>query len=61
MILIQEKYLAENFPSKLLVLGGVGLAVHYKQLSKLFSGVPLIMASGKPLKDQKKQVQTQHN
>jgi hypothetical protein len=49
MILIQEKYMAENFPSTLLVLGGVGLAVHYEQLSKLFSGVPLIMAYGKPV------------
>ena len=49
MIKIQEKYMAENFLSSLLVLGGVGLAVHYEQLSTLYNGVPLIMAYGKPV------------
>ncbi|CAB4044558.1 Hypothetical predicted protein, partial [Paramuricea clavata] len=57
VILIQEKYMAENFPSTLLVLGGVGLAVHYvrrvgsalRTAFKIVSGVPLIMAYGKPV------------
>ena len=41
--------MAGNFNSALLVLGGVGLAVHYEQLSELYNGVPLIMAYGQPV------------
>lgn len=44
-----HKYMGSNFPSALLTLGGVGLAVHYEQLCNLFDGVPLIMAWGKPV------------
>lgn len=41
--------MGSNFPSALLAIGGVGLAVHYEQLCNLFDGVPLIMAWGKPV------------
>ena len=49
MINIQKNYMGENFASSLLVLGGVGLVVHFQQLSDLYDGVPLIMAYGKPV------------
>ena len=49
VILIQEKYLGENFPATLLILGGMGLAIHYEQLASLYDGVPLIMAFGSPV------------
>ena len=38
-----------NFPSALLMIGGVGLAVHYEQLVNSLDGVPLIVAWGKPV------------
>ena len=38
-----------NFPSALLMIGGVRLAVHYEQLVNGPDGVPLIMAWGKPV------------
>ena len=45
-----KKYMGSNFPSALLAIGGVGLAVHYEQLCNLYDGVPLnIMAWGKPV------------
>ena len=49
LILIQEKFMADNFPSALLILGGVGVGVHYEQIVKLYGGVPIIMAYGHPV------------
>ena len=49
MVEIQKKYVGVNFPSNLLLLGGLGLAVHYEQLSTMYDGVPLIMAYGHPV------------
>ena len=43
-----KSYMGENFFSALLIMGGMGLAVHFEQLSQLF-GVPLIMAFGQPV------------
>ena len=42
----RKKYVGKNFGSNLLLLGGLGLAVHYEQLSTVYDGVPLIMAFG---------------
>ena len=41
--------MADNFPSALLILGGVGVGVHYEQIVKLYGGVPIIMAYGHPV------------
>ena len=49
LIKIQEKYLGDNFPAALLMLGGMGVAIHYEQLAALYDGVPLIMAFGDPV------------
>ena len=49
LISVTDKYMGENFLSSMLVLGGMGLAFHYEQLSKQFDGVPLIMAYGLPV------------
>jgi len=47
--MVMNKHLGSNFPSTLLTLGGIGLAVHYEQLCNLNDGVPLILAWGKPV------------
>ena len=44
-----ESCMGDNFLSSLLVLGGLGLAVHFEQLIKQVDGVPLIMAFGTPI------------
>ena len=44
-----NRHMGSNFPSTLLIIGGVGLAVHYKHLCNLYNGVPLILAWGKPV------------
>ena len=31
------------------MLGGMGVAIHYEQLTSLYDGVPLIMAFGDPV------------
>ena len=49
MINTMDKYMKGNFPSALLMIGGVGLAVHYEQLVNSLDGVPLILAWGKPV------------
>ena len=49
MLEIQKKYVGANFPSNILLLGGLGLAVHYEQLSKIYDGVPLTIAYGHPV------------
>lgn len=49
--------MGNNFASALLVLGGVGLAVHFEQLTRLYDGVPLIMAHGEPVSGKSTAVQ----
>lgn len=49
MISVMDKYMKGNFPAALLVIGGVGLAIHFEQLVDSLDGVPLIMAWGKPV------------
>ena len=49
VIKVQHQCMGDNFFSSLLVMGGVGLAVHYEQLTKKLDGVPLIMAFGLPI------------
>ena len=49
VIKVQQECMGDNFFSSLLVLGGVGLAIHYEQLTKKLDGVPLIMAYGLPI------------
>lgn len=49
MIIIQSKHMADNFASALLVIGGLGLVLHYQMLSELYDGVPLVMAYGLPV------------
>ena len=38
--------MGENFVPALLVLGGMGLALHYEQLVALYDGAPPILACG---------------
>lgn len=49
IITIQSKYMRDNFAPALLVIGGLGLVLHYQKLSNLYDGVPLIMAYGPPV------------
>ncbi|XP_044168038.1 LOW QUALITY PROTEIN: uncharacterized protein LOC122947290 [Acropora millepora] len=49
MMNVMYNHMGSNFASTLLIIGGVGLAVHYEQLCNLFDGVPLIVAWGKPV------------
>lgn len=38
-----------NFVPALLVIGGMGLALHYEELVGLYDGVPAILAYGLPV------------
>ena len=49
LIDVQKRYMGKNFASALFVLGGVGLAVHFEQLTSLYDGIPIIMAYGEPV------------
>ena len=49
LIEIQLLHMGENFVPALLILGGMGMALHYEELSQLYDGVPLIMAYGLPV------------
>ncbi|CAB3983540.1 Hypothetical predicted protein [Paramuricea clavata] len=50
LIELMEHYMKDNFLATLLVLGGLGIGVHYDQLNKKSDrGVPLIMAYGQPV------------
>jgi hypothetical protein len=46
---MKREYMKKNFEATLLVLGGLGLARHYKMVSGPYDGVPLIMAYGEPV------------
>ena len=46
---IQRLHMGENFVPALLILGGMGMALHYQKLFQLYDGVPLIMAYGLPV------------
>ena len=48
MINTMDKYMKGYFPSAVLMIGGVELAVHYEQLLNIPDGVPLILAYGNP-------------
>ena len=49
IIKTMDRFMHGNFPSALMMIGGVGLTVHYEQLVNNFDGVPLILAWGKPV------------
>lgn len=49
MIKIQNQYMGVNFVPALLVLGGMGLALHFEELAALYDGVPPILAYGLPV------------
>ncbi|CAB4028254.1 Hypothetical predicted protein [Paramuricea clavata] len=50
LIELMEHYMKDNFLATLLVLGGLGIGVHYEQLNKKSDrGVPLIMVYGQPV------------
>lgn len=49
LIEIQRLHMGDNFVPALLILGGVGMALHYEELSQFYDGVPLIMAYGLPV------------
>lgn len=49
IITIQSKHMGDNFAPALLVIGGLGLVLHYQILSELYDGVPLVMAYGLPV------------
>ena len=47
----------ESFPAALLLVGGMGLALHYERLSSLYDGVLLVMAYGLPVSGKSLSVQ----
>jgi len=49
MINIMDKYMKGYFPSAVLMMGGVELAVHHEQLLNILGGVPLILAYRTPV------------
>ena len=49
LLTVMEKFMGVNFLPSLLVIGGVGLAIHYEQLTNIYDGVPLVMAYGHPV------------
>ncbi|XP_028417637.1 uncharacterized protein LOC114542085 [Dendronephthya gigantea] len=49
LISTERELMGANFLPSLLVLGGLGIAVHFEQLSEEFNGVPFIMAYGAPV------------
>lgn len=49
LIELQESVFGSNFPSALLVLGGLGISTHYEYLSNKLRGVPLTLALGEPI------------
>ena len=49
VISMKKQSMSRNFEATLLVLGGLGLAVHYEQLSIPYDGIPLVMAYGEPV------------
>ena len=49
IINIQNRYMGIHFVPALLVLGGMGLALHYEELARIYDGVPPILAYGLPV------------
>lgn len=49
LLSVMEAFMGSNFLPSLLVLSGVGLAIHYEQLTSIYDGVPLVMAYGHPV------------
>ena len=49
LIELEQQCMKENFLPSLFIIGGLGLAVHFEQLTGQFDGVPLIVAYGKPV------------
>lgn len=49
IITIQHELMGANFVPALLVLGGMGLALHYEDLVDLYDGIPLVLAYGLPV------------
>ena len=49
LIKMESEFMGVNFMPSLFILGGLGMAVHFEQLSKQFSGVPVVMAYGPPV------------
>lgn len=48
LLKLQEMYLGSDFHVSMVILGGMGLAIHYELLRSLNDGVPLVMAYGLP-------------
>ena len=46
---MQHRLMGDNFVPALLVLGGMGLAIHYEDLVSHYDGVPLVLAYGLPV------------
>ena len=50
LLSVMENHMIDNFYATVLVLGGLGVAIHYEQLKKQSDrGVPLVMADGQPV------------
>ena len=58
IIHLQCECTGDNFLPSLLVLGGLGIAVHFEQSFNQFDGVPLIMAYGTPVSGKSTAVET---
>lgn len=41
--------MGDNFVPAMLVIGGMGLALHYEELAVQYDGAPLVMAFGLPV------------
>ena len=49
IIQVEYKFMENNFVPSVLTIGGMGLALHYKELLTQIDAAPLIMAYGLPV------------
>ena len=49
IIQVEYKFMGNNFVPSVLTIGGMGLALHYKELLTQIDAAPLIMAYGLPV------------
>ncbi|XP_044171978.1 uncharacterized protein LOC114962245 [Acropora millepora] len=49
IVKIEQEFMGNNFVPAVLMIGGMGLALHYEELAMKYDGAPLIMAYGLPV------------
>lgn len=57
VIEIESLHMGDNFAPGLLIIGGLGMVLHYQELNALYDGVPLVMAYGLPVSGKSLSVQ----